>query len=112
MNSSYQRLLLPAPRLLFASLFTFFIVQKADLLVFSKLKTKCSSFLAKNLYSLLSSQLLDTILFTFLGLYGLVASCFDVLLLSYLVKVAIIFSLSPLTHLFQKWIPLPRPYRS
>ncbi len=107
-HEAYSQLLSPAPRLLLASLFVFFIVQKIDLKVFSKLKSKMktSSFGLRNIISLLSSQLLDTVLFTFIGLYGIVSSLYDVILMSFLIKVVVILCLSPSAWVAKKFIPL------
>ena len=107
-QSAYTLLFAPAPRLLFASLFTFFIVQKIDVLVFAKLKARMpsASFALRTSLSLLFSQLLDTILFTCIGLYGLIASVFDMIVLSFLIKALVIATLFPLTSLSRskKWI--------
>ncbi len=105
-QSAYQLLFAPAPRLLFASLLTFFIVQKIDVLVFARLKARMpsASFALRTSLSLLFSQLLDTILFTCIGLYGLISSVFDMIILSFLIKALVIATLFPLTSLSKKWI--------
>jgi queuosine precursor transporter len=103
---SYTTILAPAPRLSVASLVVFFIVQKIDIRLFSKLKSSMASspFAIRNLISLCTTQLLDTILFTFLGLYGLVFSLFDVIFVSFLTKVTVIAFLTPASLLAKKWI--------
>lgn len=103
---AYAQILAPAPRLLAASLFVFFIVQKLDLHLFSKLKATFikSSLFTRNLLSISCSQLVDTILFTFIGLYGLIASPFDVIIVSFLVKIIAIACLSPATLLAKYWV--------
>jgi len=105
-QSSYLTLLSPAPRLLFASLVSFFIVQKIDIRLFSTIKTflPSSSFSLRTLFSLIFSQLLDTILFSFLGLYGLVHSLYDMIILSFLIKALVIATLLPFTHVSKKWL--------
>lgn len=106
MHLSYANILEPAPRLFAASLIVFFIVQKIDVKIFSKLKSSMTSspFAVRNLISLSTSQLLDTILFTFLGLYGIVFSLFDVILVSFLTKVTVIAFLTPASLLAKRWI--------
>jgi queuosine precursor transporter len=94
-HASFVTVLSHSPRLLIASLLTFFIAQRVDLWMFGKLRTE--HFSLANLFSLLVSQFLDTLLFSFLGLYGLVASLFDIILVSYLLKVVTILLLTPLT---------------
>lgn len=105
-HSSYVNILDPAPRLFIASLIVFFIVQKIDIKLFSKLKSslKKSPFALRNLISLCTSQFLDTVLFTFLGLYGIVFSLYDVIFVSFLTKVIVIAFLTPASLLAKKWI--------
>jgi queuosine precursor transporter len=102
----YEGILSQAPRLLIASLFVFFIVQHADLYLFGKLRSSKIRipFFARNLISLSLSQLLDTVLFTFIGLYGLIASPLDVIILSFFVKVLAISCLTPCALLAKKWM--------
>ena len=105
-QTAYEILLSPAPRLLFASLLTFFIVKKIDFHLFSKLKRllPSSSFALRTFFSLTASQLLDTLLFSYIGLYGLVYSLSDMILLSFVIKALVICVLFPLTYLSRKWI--------
>lgn len=51
------------------------------------------------------TQLLDTILFSFLGLFSLVACLTDIILVSYFVKIVIIALLAPLTACVKWMIP-------
>jgi queuosine precursor transporter len=104
-QGAYEILLSPSSRLLLASLFVFFIVQQIDLRIFGYLKEKLSQFslIGRNAVSLTLSQFLDTLLFSFLGLWGLVASFWDIVAISFLVKLAIISCSSPLIALC-KWI--------
>ncbi len=105
-QKAYEDILSPAPRLLFASLLTFFIVQKIDIHLFGKLKAymPSSSFALRTFFSLLASQFLDTLLFSYIGLYGLVYSLYDMIFLSFVIKAFVICVLFPLTHLSRKWI--------
>lgn len=109
-HAAYAQLLTPAPRLLIASLLTFFIVQQVDTRFFGYLKQKLVRFpfWSRNLISVASAQLLDTALFTLLGLYGLIDSLFEIFLISFLLKFLIALSLTPLTALSKKCIQLPR----
>lgn len=105
-HSAYTTLLSSSPRLFLASLTTFFLVQKIDISLFRQLKLHkpSASFAARSFTSLIISQGLDTLLFTYLGLYGLVSNLFDMALLSFFVKVLIICIFSPMLHLSRKWI--------
>ena len=105
-QSSYLFLLQPAPRLLAASLTTFYLVQRLDIATFSWTRKKAgtSSFACRNCFTLVISQLVDTILFTFLGLYGIASCIFDIIVTSFAIKLCAVFSLSCIIHLSKKWI--------
>jgi uncharacterized PurR-regulated membrane protein YhhQ (DUF165 family) len=49
------------------------------------------------------TQLLDTILFSLLGLYGLVANIWQIIIISYLIKLFAIGIATPLVG-FSKWV--------
>ncbi|MBI3236837.1 MAG: queuosine precursor transporter, partial [Chlamydiales bacterium] len=105
-QDAYNLLLSNTPRLLFASLITFSIVQKLDFFLFNRLKTNAPnlSFSLRNLLCLLLFQTLDTLLFSFLGLWGLVFSIRDIIWVSLAIKLLIIGISSPLIAFFQKFI--------
>jgi queuosine precursor transporter len=96
-QEAFSRILSTTPRLLIASLATFFIVQQIDVRFYSLLKNALPrlSLTLRNGASLVVSQFLDTVLFTFLGLYGLVSAIGDILIFSFLVKLSIILLMSP-----------------
>lgn len=100
-QEAFQSILGIYPRILGASLFTLWIVQQSDLLVFSFLKNRFKnvSFSLRNIMSLLISQAMDTVLFTLLALSGEVESLIDIMLLSFVVKAALIFT-TPLITAF------------
>lgn len=92
MHVHYVELLRPAPRLFLASIVSFFLVQQFDIRLYAFLKNRLSSWRwgARSTLSLLASQFLDTLLFSTLGLWGLVESLPQIFLFSYLMKVLII----------------------
>lgn len=92
-HSSFETILIQSPRLLAASMASFFIVQQIDIRFFSFLKKHLptSSFALRSAIALVLSQFLDTLLFSFAGLYGLVASILDIIILSLAVKLIVIF---------------------
>jgi len=94
----YSAILQFMPRITVASLFTFLIVQRLDVALYAGLKKlfKSRFLLFRNLCSLICSQFVDTLMFSFLGLYGIVNSVFDIILLSFIIKICIIFSSSPI----------------
>lgn len=99
-------LLLPMPRLLLASLISFFVVQLFDLSLFAflRLKSQGRFFAWRALCALFLSQVLDTILFSFLGLYGIVESITDCIFFSLLIKIIVIIISSPFIFLSKKII--------
>ena len=87
-QAAFAYILTPNPRILFSSIFVFFSVQIFDLYFYGFLKrtiAKKNIFLLNTL-SLGISQLLDTVLFTFLGLYGYVSHLGEIILISYTIK--------------------------
>lgn len=108
-QNAFQILFSSTPRLFFASLSVFFLVQQVDIRIFHILqkKMKRASFVLRNLLCLTISQLIDTSLFTWIGLYGLVSSLLDVFIISFLLKMGIILLMSPITLLAKKWIRQP-----
>ncbi|MBM3198724.1 MAG: queuosine precursor transporter [Chlamydiae bacterium] len=101
----YQALLAHAPRLLLASLFTFFLVQIIDRKLFGLFFSKQHSFASCNLFSLSCSQLLDTVLFSVLGLYGVVSPLSDIIFISFLIKVVAVIFLTPAMLILARKIP-------
>lgn len=104
-HPAYTSLLSPSPRLLIASLTTFWLIQQFDLRAFGWISHLLprSSFLLRNSISLIISQFFDTVLFSILGLAGLVARLGDIILVSFVVKVSVILILSPLMGALRKW---------
>lgn len=95
-----------APRIVFASLATFYFVQRLDILFFSQLKIwlKNTHFSFRVICSLLVSQTIDTALFAFLGLYGLVANIFSIIAFSLMVKCLVIWMSAPITAFSKKFL--------
>ncbi len=88
---SFQTIFSHSPRIIFASIASFYLVQQFDVRFFALLKGKLAVRIASSLFF---SQLLDTILFSILGLWGIIGSLLDVILISFLVKCIIIFTSS------------------
>jgi len=100
-QTSFQTILSIAPRLFIASMTVFFIVQQFDIAFFAFLKNRFPhrSFALRTTVSLVLSQFLDTLLFSFAGLYGIVGSLLDIIFVSFCVKLVAIFLISP----FMRW---------
>lgn len=100
-QSAFLHLFSATPRLFFSSLATFFIVQQLDIRFFAFLKNWLprTSFAYRTAIALIVSQFLDTFLFSFVGLYGIVASIFHVILLSFVIKLVVIFCFTPFVRM-------------
>lgn len=85
---AYEQILSASPRLLIASLVTFFIVDQCDAQLYGFFRQHFSAFspLLISAIAISLSQLLDTLLFSFLGLYGLIHALIEVIFISYLIK--------------------------
>ncbi len=88
----YQALLGIAPRLLLASLGSFYLVQRLDIYLFGKLLNLMpkTAWKIRSAISLVISQAVDTLLFTLLGLYGVVDNWLAIFWMSFVVKCVVI----------------------
>lgn len=102
----YAMLLRPMPRLLFASLCSFLFVQFMDVSFFAFLRRKMEGkyLPLRTALALCLSQTLDTVLFSFLGLYGVVAHLGHIIIFSLLIKLIVILLSSPFIYLSKKMI--------
>lgn len=100
-QASFLRILSSSPRLLASSMLVFFIVQRLDIYFFALLKKMHPqiNFTFRAAICLAVSQFLDTFLFSLIGLYGLVASLVDIILVSFMIKLIVIFLFTP----FIRW---------
>ncbi len=103
-HEGFQMLLAPQPRILFASLAAFFAVQQLDMRLFAYLKNKFSRtpLALRSGASLVVCQTVDTILFAFLGLFGMVNNVGHIILICLIVKFTIIACMTPLTGLARR----------
>lgn len=88
------------PRLAAASLTVYMIAQSADYLLFGFFKriTRGRFLIVRNYASMLISQLLDTILFSFLGLYGVIDNLGEIIIISYAIKIVAIAISAPFMY--------------
>lgn len=93
----FSPLLSLMPRIVIASFTVFFISQWIDYTLYGWLKTVWKSrwLVIRNYSSMLISQFVDTVLFTLLGLYGLVENVGHIIIVSYTIKVFAIFVAVP-----------------
>ncbi|MCB1117023.1 MAG: queuosine precursor transporter [Chlamydiia bacterium] len=102
-HASFSTILSKSPRILLASFLTFIVCQRLDirLFAFAKKRLPQKSLFMRSGIVLLPTQLLDTILFTLLGLFGVLEHLGSIIMVSFTIKVCVIFLMSPLT-LFSK----------
>jgi queuosine precursor transporter len=105
-HGAFEAILSSAPRLLFASLGVFFVVQQIDLRLFGYIKEKFQRvpLSVRNALSLGTTQFLDTLLFSVAGLWGLVGNLSDIILISFLIKLLVIALMSPLMHFSRRFV--------
>jgi len=104
-QDAFSLILASSPRLLLASLGVFFVVQQIDLRLFNYLKHKWEKvpLSLRSGFSIGTTQFLDTALFSFFGLWGIVASLFDVIFISFFIKLLVIACMSPLVHFSKRF---------
>jgi queuosine precursor transporter len=109
-QSSFVTIFSHTSRIIFASMAVFFLAQWFDLWIYDFLKKKSgqTDLILKMGVATLLSQLLDTLLFSFLGLYGIVNHIFDVILLSFLIKSITIVSSSLFMIMVNKFFKIKR----
>ncbi len=102
-SAAYAQILTVMPRLLVFSVMVFLVAQKVDLEVYSFLRKRFSqSFLLRLGGAALVSQTIDTVLFSFLALYGVVANVFHVIAVSLVIKYLLVFTSASLIVFLKK----------
>ena len=103
-HEHFCALLTPMPRLILASMSTYLIVQVLDYYLYGFLKKTLpnQSLVVRNYASIGITQLVDTVLFSFLGLYGMVSSVATIIIVSYTIKMAVLFLTAPFVALSRK----------
>lgn len=93
----YAAILDNMPRITIASLITYFIVQQVDTTLYAQIKMIWHSrnLVLRNYFCIALTQLLDTALFGFLGLYGLMDHVLHLSLMSYSIKLIALVLVGP-----------------
>lgn len=93
-------------RIVIASFIAYLITQFIDIHLYAYLKEKTQGkyFTARNYISLCISQFIDTILFSFLGLWGIVGNITNIIMLSYSIKLIAILFMTPFLFIAKKFI--------
>jgi queuosine precursor transporter len=93
----FMPLLILMPRIVIASFSVYLFTQMTDYYLYGILKKTFQDkyIVFRNYISIAFCQLLDTILFSFLGLYGIIDNIGEVIVISYLIKLASIIVATP-----------------
>lgn len=104
MHLHFLPLLSLMPRIAIASLFVYFIAQMADYYLYGIFKKifHHKYIILRNYASIAFCQLLDTVLFSFLGLYGIIDNIEQVIIISYLIKLITIIIATPFVGLSRR----------
>jgi uncharacterized integral membrane protein (TIGR00697 family) len=94
------------PRIALASLTSYLACQLLDYNLYGLLKQIFAGryLLFRSYVSLITVQLFDTVLFSFLGLYGIIANIGNIIMISFAIKMVVIFISSPFVALSRKII--------
>jgi queuosine precursor transporter len=97
MHGHFCTILTPMPKILFASCMVYLVVQYLDYYLYNKLIKifKGRFFIVRNYLSVGFTQLVDTVLFSFLALYGSVDNIGHIILISYSIKLLTIAVSTP-----------------
>lgn len=108
-NDSLKQIFMFTPRIVIASILTFLFVQKIDIWTYIYVwsKTGDKNLWIRNNVSILTSQLIDTFLFTFLAFYGVYPISFmELFLTTYFIKVIVSVLDTPFMYIAKKIKPL------
>lgn len=110
----FVALLTPMPRIVVASIIVYLITQTIDCHLYGYLckKLENKNFIFRNYSSIAITQLIDTVLFSFLGLYMInesfssIAIIMDIIVVSYCIKMLVLFIATPFLALSKKFLKL------
>ncbi len=109
-HDAFSIVLSSTPRLMLASIATFLISSRLDVFIFQKLATLSSlSFAIRSICTVMTVTVVDTALFTVLGLYGLVDEPIHVFIVSVIVKIGTVIFTSPFLKCVDSLFPSSTP---
>ena len=110
-HGAYKLILSSMPRIVIASMLSFLAIQLLDIVFFNWLREKFNGkyFSGRVTYNLIVSQTLDTLLFSYLGLYGLVPNLWHIIWLSLGIKMIVIVFSVPFAQMVKRIFPQERP---
>jgi uncharacterized integral membrane protein (TIGR00697 family) len=106
-NQAFTIILSTSPRIVIASLFTFYVAQSLDCSIYNWLQNhpKFAFFESKNVISTAISQFIDTVLFSYLALYGIIDNISNIIIISFIIKIFALFISAALIHFSKKCDP-------
>lgn len=107
-SGAFDTILCFAPRIVAASFVSYLISQSFECYFFGALTEWLSGrfFIFRNYCSLSLSQLIDTVMFSFLGLYGIAGNITHIIIVSYFIKLVIILFSSTAISCAKYFVPL------
>lgn len=104
----YWALLSVMPRITIASLSVYFLVQQIDYRLFGLLKKLFQGkfFLLRSYATTITCQLIDTVLFSFFGLYGIIDDIKGIIVISFAIKMVVILTATPFLAFSKKIIKI------
>ena len=105
-ETSFKVILGFCPRIVVSSLVVTFIMDRFDMFLFKMMKNKMpkADFSLRFLCSILITQFLDTVLFTFIGLWGIISHPWDCILIAYTIKLITIILMGLVLMVGKKWV--------
>lgn len=103
-HEPFSKLLHFMPRITIASIIVYLIVQHIDSYTYALMQRFCGNrwLIARNIATISFSQLIDTILFGMIGLYGIIPHIIEVMIVSYTIKMCMVLLVSPFIGLTRK----------
>ena len=92
------------PRLFFASLLAYTLSQTFNAYLYGVYREAFPghTMVVASTVCLVVAQALDTLLFTYVGLYGILDAIPEILFISYTIKLLVIIGFVPFTHLYRR----------
>ncbi len=106
-HAHWRILLCATPRIVLASGIAYVCAQFTDYYVYQYAQARRLPFIWRNYSSLIISQLIDTVLFSVIGLWGIVDALAQVIIFSYAIKLITIIIATPLVSFARRFIQQP-----
>ncbi|HLB52133.1 MAG TPA: queuosine precursor transporter [Chlamydiales bacterium] len=109
-HGAFETILSSNVRIVFSSLSVYYLMQRLEIFLFSKLRDRFAGkfFAFRVIFSLFVTQGLDTLLFSFFALYGVISPLLDVMLVSFFIKCIIIGFGAPIAAFSRRFITIQK----